>query len=123
MVAMPAAWLGLGAWDNILYPSINRDDVARVMALDALNEVSEIKAKVAHRAVTSRAAVRFLFVLIVASEVTATLLLWAGAVSLAVAAFGAMEAETARMIATVGTLAFTSVWAAFLIGVQWFYYW
>ncbi len=31
LVAMPAAWLSLGAWDNIFNPSINRDDVTRVM--------------------------------------------------------------------------------------------
>jgi len=123
VAAFPAAWLTLGVWDNIRYPAINRDDVARVLALEALEEWPEVRAKVGHRAIRNEGLVRALFVLIVLAEVAASLLLWAGSVMLVLAFWGMAEAETARCLAITGAYAFTGVWAGFLIGGQWFYYW
>ncbi len=123
VVALPAAWLTLGALDNIFHPSINRDDVARVLALEALEEWPEVRDRVGHRAVTGARTVRILFALAVFAECVASLLLWAGAAGLALAFFGAVDHGTARDVALAGAAAFTGVWASFLIGGQWFYYW
>ncbi len=123
VMALPAAWLSLGALDNIFHPSINRDEVARVLALEALEDWPEVRAEVGHRAVTDAGAVRIVFALAVFAECVASLLLWAGAACLTLAFFGAVDRETARDVALVGAVAFTGVWASFLIGGQWFCYW
>ena len=123
VVAMPAAWLTLGALDNILHSAINRDDIARVLALEALREWPEVEARVGHRAITNERTVRCLFILVVIAECAASILLWIGAAGLALAFFGLADHNLARDLAMIGALVFTGVWASFLIGGQWFYYW
>ena len=123
VVAMPAIWLGIGVFDNIRYPEINRDDVARVLALDALNDNPDIRAKVAQRAVTDERLIRGLFVLIVVAEFAATVLMLAGSICLFGALLGHVAPEYARLLALAGVVGFTGIWAGFLIGGQWYYYW
>lgn len=123
VTAMLAAWLSLGVIDNILHPSINRDDVAKVLALEALKDVPDIQAKVAHRAITDPKVIRMLFAVMVSAEVLVCLILWAGAASLAGALFGLGDRVFALEIAMLGAVAFVGLWASFLIGGQWFYYW
>lgn len=123
LVAMPAAWLTLGVLDNIRYPAINRDDVGRVLSMAALDDHPEVAALVGHRRITHPAAVIWCFRLIVFGELLATLLLWCAVAALAADALGVAEFAFARPLAIVAMLAFTGVWAAFLIGGQWFYYW
>ncbi|MEM8648710.1 MAG: DUF2165 family protein, partial [Pseudomonadota bacterium] len=57
------------------------------------------------------------------AELIAALLLWLGAGWLALAGFGMADVESARVAALVGTIAFTGVWASFLIGGNHFSYW
>ena len=64
-----------------------------------------------------------LFWLIVLCEIIATLLLWLGFGALVLALVGVVDISTARTFAVLGTLAFTSIWAGFLIGGNWFCYW
>ena len=120
---MPGACLALGALDNILHPAINRDDVARVLALEALNEYPEIKARLNHRAITDQRVVWRLFAGLVAAETVASLLLLAGSVGLALSLLGLVPVELALAVAIAGATAFTGVWASMLVGGQWFYYW
>lgn len=123
VVALPAAWLTLGALDNILHPQINRDDVARVLALEALREWPDVRERVGYRAITNGRTVRRLFILIVIAECAVSILLWIGAVCLGLAFFGLADHDRARDLAMIGALGFTGIWASFLTGGQWFYYW
>ncbi len=123
VVALPAAWLSLGTLDNILHSRINRDDVSRVLALEALREWPDVRARVGHRAITNERTVRRLFLLVVIAECAASILLWIGAVSLGLAFFGLADHDRARDLAMIGALGFTVIWASFLTGGQWFYYW
>ncbi len=123
VVLLPAAWLSLGALDNIIHYSINRDDVARVLALEALREWPDVQGRVGHRAITNPGTVRCLFVLVVLAECATSVLLWIGAVHLGLAFFGLADYHHARDLAMIGALGFTGIWASFLIGGQWFYYW
>ena len=122
-VALPAAWLSLGTLDNILHPGINRGDVARVLALEALRDWPDVRARVGHRAITNERTVRRVFLLVVTAECVASIVLWAGAVHLGLAFLGLADHERARDLAMIGALGFTGIWASFLIAGQWFYYW
>ena len=123
LVALPAAWLSLGVLDNILHPAINRDEVARVLAMASLSDYPEVEACVVHRRIGNTAVTLWLFRLIVVGELAATFLLWLAAAALAGAAWGVVDDNLARTLGLIGLLAFTGVWSAFLIGGQWFYYW
>jgi len=123
VVALPAAWLTLGVLDNILHPSINRDVVTDVLGMNALADYPKVQACVGHRRITNSCVIGWLFRLIVAGELAATLLLWLAVLALAGAVFGCVGDGAAHMLGLIGLLAFTGVWAAFLIGGQWFYYW
>ncbi len=123
VVALPAAWLSLGAFDNILHSRINRDAVARVLALEALREWPDVRERIGHRAVTNERTVRRVFILVVIAECVASVVLWTGAIGLGIAFFGLADHDRARDLAMIGALGFTGIWASFLIGGQWFYYW
>jgi predicted small integral membrane protein len=123
VVAMPAAWLSVGVIDNILHPHINRDDVAKVLALEALRDFPEIRSRLEHRAITNPAIVRLLFTVMVMAETISCVILWAGSACLVGALFGFCDAYFAREMAILGAASFVGIWASFLIGGQWFYYW
>jgi predicted small integral membrane protein len=123
LVALQAAWLSLGTYDNIRYPRINRDVVAKVLGLDALADTPEIYAMLAHRRVTSQRAVRALFALVVVAEVAVSAALWLAALALALAAAGLVGGDLAGTLAIGAVTGFTAIWAGFLIGGQWFCYW
>lgn len=123
LVAGQAAWLGIGVFDNIRYPAINRDGVAEVLRMESLKDYPKVEALVGHRRIHATAVVRLCFALIVAGELFATALLWAAVVALAGDLAGLFDGAWVRVLAMIAVLAFTSVWAGFLIGGQWFYYW
>ena len=50
-------------------------------------------------------------------------LLWAGVLGLILALAGVAALETGRALAMIGTMAFTAVWAGFLIIGNYFCYW
>ena len=67
--------------------------------------------------------VRCLFALIVIAEVAAVTLLWFGVLGL-IGAFLSLWAEPLPLLlAQLGALTFTLLWAGFITGGQWFYYW
>jgi len=122
--AFIAAWLTLGARDNILYPSLNENYTADVLAMGQMKQqYPEEFAKIAHRAITNRRVQRAAFALVVIVETLASLLLWIGTGALLLALFGITPAETARALALFGALIFTSVWAGFLVIGNHFCYW
>ena len=78
---------------------------------------------VAYRQISNPTLQQLLFRLIVLGEVVATVLLWTGFIALVMALVGLTEVSVARSLAVLGALAFTSVWAGFLVGGNWFCYW
>ena len=119
-----AAWLTLGVRDNLLHPSVNETYTAEVMEMTRLkSEYPEAFAPVAHRAITNRRLQLLAFRAVVAAELIATILLWAGVVGLLMALAGTGTVESGRSIAMIGAMAFTAVWAGFLIVGNHFCYW
>ncbi len=124
LVLAQAAWLSLGALDNLRYPSINRDDVGRVLRLETLAEHEpEIYKMVAWRRIENPQTVRRVFALIVACECMVALALWLGGLGLLLAMTGVVTQNGASTLAILAVLGFIMIWAAFLIGGQWFQYW
>lgn len=119
-----ASWLTLGVRDNILHPAVNEVYTAQVMEMTRLREeFPEEYAQVAHRAVSDRQVQRLAFRAVVAAELLATLILWAGVVALCMALVGTGTVETGKSIALLGALLFTAIWAGFLIVGNHFSYW
>ncbi|WP_299048348.1 DUF2165 domain-containing protein [uncultured Tateyamaria sp.] len=119
-----ASWLTLGVRDNILHPSVNETYTAEVMEMSRMRaEYPEAFAHVAHRAVTNRRQQHLAFRIVVAAELVATLVLWAGVIGLGMALFGFGSAETGRSIALAGAMLFTAVWGGFLVVGNHFCYW
>ncbi|MDJ0630736.1 MAG: DUF2165 family protein [Rhodobacter sp.] len=123
-VVFLAAWLTTGVLENVLYPELNRVFTAEVLDMARMRkEYPDAYALVAHRRVSNPSVQTWLFKLIVAWEIFATLVLWAGSAALILAVFGRVEAASARSLALLGTLSFTSVWVGFLVAGNWFCYW
>ncbi|WP_299722726.1 DUF2165 domain-containing protein [uncultured Tateyamaria sp.] len=119
-----AAWLTLGVRDNILHPSVNETYTAEVMEMTRLrSEYPDAFASLAHRAITNRRVQQLAFRLVVGVELVATLVLWAGVITLLMAIAGTTSAEAGRSIAMSGAMMFTAVWAGFLIVGNHFCYW
>lgn len=119
-----AAWLTLGVRDNILHPSVNEIYTAEVMEMTRMRQdYPDAFAPVAHRAVTNRRTQLLAFRAVVTAELIATLILWAGVIGLLMSLWGAAAVETGRAVAMIGAMAFTAVWAGFLIVGNHFCYW
>lgn len=123
LVALPAAWLTLGVYDNLRYPDINRRDVAKVLDLEAITDEPMIYEKIKSRRIKRPETVRRIFACVAAAEAVVALALWLACVGLALAVLGVMPRDLATGFAILATLAFIMIWAGFLIGGQWFYYW
>ena len=119
-----AGWLTTGVRDNLLYPSLNETYTAEVLEITRMREeYPEAYEKVAHRAISDRRLQLWAFRLVVAAELTATVLLWIGTLALLLALPGAIDAEAARAWAVIGVVAFVCVWSSFLIVGNHFCYW
>jgi len=124
VTALIAAWLTLGVRDNILHPAVNETYTAEVMDMSRMRaEYPDAFAHVAHRAVTNRRMQRLAFRTVVLAELIATVVLWAGAVMLALALSGYAPVATGQTLAMSGAMMFTAVWAGFLIVGNHFCYW
>lgn len=119
-----AAWLTLGARDNLLHPSVNETYTAEVMEMARMREeYPDAFAQVAHRAITNRATQQLAFRVVVAVEVSTTLVLWAGVIALLMAMAGIASPEAGRTVAMIGAMLFTAIWGSFLIVGNHFCYW
>ena len=124
LTAYLAAWLLLGIRDNIVHPSMNGAFTAEVLELTRLRETYPADyALVQNRRVTSPGRQRAAFLFIVTCETLACLVLWVAAGWMALALLGLADLGPARTAALAGALAFTSVWAGFLIAGNHFAYW
>ena len=119
-----AAWLTLGVRDNLLYPEVNETYTAEVLSMTRMRQdyPKEFK-QVSHRAITDRTTQSMAFRVVVVAESTACVLLWLGTIGLLMGLAGTALPETGRMLALLGSTAFTTVWAGFLIFGNHFCYW
>lgn len=123
-VFLLAAWLTTGAWENVTRPSLNGVFTAEVLAMTRMErDYPEMFEMVAHRRITNPTTQKWLFRIIVAWEVAATVVLWVGVIALAAALAGFAPLEAARAYAVIGALMFTATWAGFLVAGNWFCYW
>lgn len=123
-VGAQAVWLGIGAFENIRMPKANGQMVADVLSLKQLKlEAPELYPMLTSHRIESAGLQRLIFVLIVVAESIASILLAIGTVGLAGAMFGFWDAEIPRVVAALGVIGFTAVWASFLAVGQWFHYW
>jgi predicted small integral membrane protein len=119
-----AAWLTTGLFENLVHSRLNSTFTAEVMDMIRMREeYPEAYEDVAYRRITSPGLQKLVFRLIVSWEAVASVLLWIGFGALAMALLGLAEVQAARALAVLGALAFTSVWAGFLVGGNWFCYW
>jgi predicted small integral membrane protein len=124
LVAALGGWIGIGVLENIREPRLNADMVSDILAMGKLRTAfPDEYALVQSNRVENPGFHRLVFALIVAAESLATVLLLVGTVWLMGAALGIGDSGKAHAVALVGTLAFTGVWSAFLVGGQWFHYW
>ena len=119
-----AAWLTTGVRDNILHPSQNESYTAEVMEMRRIREdYPQAYEPVAHRAITDRKLQLLAFRAVVAAELLAPLLLWAGTLVLLLSLFGLVEPYNARATALLGATAVSAIWMGMLIVGNHFCYW
>jgi predicted small integral membrane protein len=124
LVAAPAAWLALGAFENLRAPRANGDMVAEVLAMTRMKvEQPDYFALVSANRIESPRLHRLAFAAIVIAESVSAIVMLVGVLALAGAACGLWGPTLPRAIAIVGTLGFTMVWSGFLVGGQWVHYW
>ena len=119
-----AAWLTIGVLDNIFHSALNSTITAEVLDMTRMREeFPEAYEAVAHRRISNASVQKRLFVIIVVWEIVAAIALWLGFAAMLMAALGLAEPTTGRSLAVLGALLFTSIWAGFLMGGNWFCYW
>ena len=124
LVAAPAAWLALGAFENIRAPKANGAMVAEVLAMTRMKvEEPDYYALVSANRIESPRIHRLVYAAIVIAETASAVVMLAGVLALAGAALSLWSAGAPRAIAVIGTLGFTMVWSGFLVGGQWVHYW
>ena len=124
LLALMAAWLTVALRDNLRHPEINTEFAREVLSLSRIErDFPALFAILSRRQVTSPRLQKAVFGAIVVAEAIVTLLLWAGAGALVLAAAGLIGAEAARMLGLIGAFAFVSLWAGFAIAGNHFGYW
>ena len=119
-----AAWMTVGALENLFHPFLNETYTAEVMDMQRMREeYPEAYTHVAYRRLTNPTLRKRLFAFIVGAELLAMTLLWIAVVSVLLALLGAANAATALSLGLAGTAAFSSIWAGFLVVGNWFCYW
>ncbi|WP_082688680.1 DUF2165 family protein [Ruegeria marisrubri] len=123
-LAFMAAWLTIGALENVFHPFLNETYTAQVMDLERMREeYPEAYTHVSYRRVTNAKLRKRLFAFIVVWELLATASLWLGTAAMGAAVLGLVPVSTALALGLVGTMLFNSVWAGFLIAGNFFCYW
>lgn len=119
-----AAWLTTGVLENLFFPKLNSTFTAEVLDMARMREeYPEAYADVAHRRISNPSIQKWLFRLIVAWELLATIVLWVGFAAMLLSHMGQAGPGAARSMALLGALMFTATWAGFLIVGNWFCYW
>lgn len=124
LVALITGWLLIGVIENIRTPSLNGDLVAKVLSMQGMyDEMPEIHEVLKGNALESPAWHQRIYWLIVGVELIVSAILVVACLLLVGALFGLQSPQSAKLVAIWGTLGFTAIWGAFLVGGQWFHYW
>ncbi|MEM8793646.1 MAG: DUF2165 family protein [Pseudomonadota bacterium] len=124
LTAFLAAWLTVGVRDNIFHPQINEIFTSQVLGLARLEQDAPMDfALIQHRRVQSRNAQKALFWFIVWAELAVSVFMWVGVALMLLAIFGIADPDTAKAVALLGCLGFTSIWAGMLVAGNHFAYW
>lgn len=120
LLALPAAWLTIGVWENIRHPVMNETYTAEVLSMARLkHDYPQLFNQIGTRAIQNRGIQRLAFYAIVGAELGISLALWAGA--------GAhIFVPDMALTDTLGKLAilgFCSLWGSFLVVGNYFAYW
>ncbi|RYG90319.1 DUF2165 family protein [Loktanella sp. IMCC34160] len=119
-----AAWLTIGALENLFHPFLNETYTAQVMDMELMREeYPEAYVHVAHRRLTNPTVLKLVFRAIVAWELAAMLGLWIATGVCLAAAFGVGSPTTALEIGLVASTLFLATWAGFLVAGNYFCYW
>lgn len=123
-LAFMAAWLTVGALENLIHPFLNEAFTAQVMDMERMRlHYPEAYGHVAYRRMANPRIRRVLFSLIVTFELIAAAALWFGVGTMAAAVLGFAETETAIVAGLIASALFSSVWAGFLVAGNYFCYW
>ncbi|MEM6276659.1 MAG: DUF2165 family protein [Pseudomonadota bacterium] len=123
-VATLAVWAVVAVGDNWRFPKMNREAVAMVVRMDMLEaDFPEDFTYVAHRRVSDPRRIDFLFQLIRMAETVSAGTLCLSVLVLFFGAFGAADPVFAQGLALLSVMGFGAIWAAFIIGGNWFAYW
>lgn len=124
LTSLITGWLVIGTFENIRKPDLNRDLVIMVLSMQGMkDEMPEIYETLKGNALNDPSWQRRIYALIVLAETAVSALLLLACLWLALALTGLASPETARILAIWGSLGFTGIWGAFLVGGQWFHYW
>ena len=118
-----ALWLSIAAYSNWRYPRTNRDSVIKVLTMELTKEDAGIYEDHRHRKIEDLSLMHRVFVVVCAVETLVAAALWASAVLMGLVLLDAATPAFAKAVAILSVTAFTSIWAAFLVGGQWFHYW
>ena len=119
-----ALWMVVALRDNLKHSDLNLGAVGLVMRMEYMErDYPEEFAVVAHKRVEDPAAHKRAYRTIVFAETVAATALTASAILLLFAALGAVSAETARVVAALSLCWFSSIWAVFIAGGNFFHYW
>ncbi len=122
--AFLAGWITAGVKDNIQHPEMNRALTSMVLRMERMEELyPEHFEIIKHRRIEDPRVQNLAYGFIVLCETAATILLWIGVGFLVSALAGGASLATGKAAAMIGALAFTSVWAGFLIFGNHFGYW
>ncbi|WP_299349436.1 DUF2165 domain-containing protein [uncultured Shimia sp.] len=123
-LVFPALWLTLGVRDNIIHPALNETFTAQVFAMERMkDDYPDDYARVQHRAVSNRTVQKIAFRLVVLGELSTVIVLWSAVALMVLSLVASVPVSTAKAVATLGALMFTSIWAMFLIVGENFSYW
>ncbi|MEM9854201.1 MAG: DUF2165 family protein [Pseudomonadota bacterium] len=119
-----AAWMIVAVADNWRHPKLNEDAVAVVVRFDAMaREFPDEFALLAHRRIEDAGTIRLMFRAIRLAETVAAMALSASVILLALASIGLAGSAFATGAALLSVAYFASIWAAFVIGGNYFAYW
>ena len=123
LIAGPGFWMAVAVYDNWRHPKLNVDAVAMVLRFDQMaEEFPDEFDVVGHRRISEPRHIDLIFQAIRLFESLAAVTLLMAALLLFGAAIGAVPTGLATAFALFGITYFILIWAAFIVGGNYFHY-
>lgn len=124
LVAGLCVWMTVAVADNWRHPKMNEETVAMVVRFDLMAELyPDDFRQIAHRRIDDPRTIGRLFRAIRLVETVSAAALCVSVLLLVLAAWGAIHTVVATAVALISAAFFTTIWAGFLIGGNYFAYW